>query len=210
MRRTRALPNHFAAGWFALFALLVVCIGGAWSSSGWAQVAESSTRVVAVKLEPKGPEGAQTWNLAAEFDIQLGYKLREALDRGLPLQFAVDFKLTEPRWYWIDKETASETYTLTLSYNALTRTYRVVTPRMTYSSPNLDDVMDQMSRVRDWPVIHKRDIKWGAGYVAQVRFRLLLTEMPKPFQMSALVNSEWDLASNWVNFEFTPRREVLK
>ncbi|HEX4919099.1 MAG TPA: DUF4390 domain-containing protein [Limnobacter sp.] len=171
---------------------------------------DSSTRVTAVKLEPTKPPVSAGWNLAAEFDIQLGYKLREAVDRGLPLQFAVDFQLLRPRWYWMDEQTISTTYTYNLSYNALTRTYRLVTPSNTYTAATLDEMTARMAKVSNWTVIHRDQIAWGEQYTAQVRFRLLLTELPKPFQISALVNSEWDLSSEWVTFEFTPRREALK
>lgn len=171
---------------------------------------DSATRVTAVKLEPSKAPAAAAWNLAAEFEIELGYKLREAVDRGLPLQFAVDFQLMRARWYWMDEEVISTTYPLSLSYNALTRTYKVVTPTNTYNTPTLEDAMQHMTKVRDWAVIPRDRIEVGQPYTAQVRFRLVLTELPKPFQISALVNSEWDLSSEWLAFEFTPKREAWK
>ena len=128
----------------------------------------------------------------------------------MPLQFAVDFKLTRSRWYWMDEEVVSTTYPLSLSYIALTRTYRVTTPANTYNAPTLEDAMQYMTKVRDWAVISRERISIGQPYEAQVRFRLLLTELPKPFQISALVNSEWDLSSEWLTFDFTPKREALK
>ena len=171
---------------------------------------DSITKVTAVKLEPNRLPEAAGWSLAAELNIQLGHKLRDAVDRGLPLQFAVDFELTRPRWYWVDEQVVSTTYPYNLSYNALTRTYRLITPGSTYNAPTLEDVMQHMVKVRDWSVIPRERIEIGEPYVAHVRFRLLLTELPKPFQISALVNSEWDLSSEWLRFDFTPRREVLK
>jgi len=171
---------------------------------------DSITRVTAVKLEPAKAAPTPAWNLAAEFDIELGYKLREAVDRGLPLQFAVDFQLTRSRWYWMDEQVVSTTYPISLSYNALTRTYRVTSSSNTYNSPTLEDAIDHMAKVRDWAVVPRDRIEIGQPYVAQVRFRLVLTELPKPFQISALVNSEWDLSSEWLAFDFTPKREALK
>lgn len=188
-----------------LLGLLMMCV----LSVAVAQL-DSSTKVTAVKLEPSKSPSPAGWELAAEFDIELGYKLREAVDRGLPLQFAVDFQLMRSRWYWVDEEVINTTYPINLSYNALTRTYRVVTPSNTFNTPTLEDAMMHMVRVRNWAVIPPDAIDIGQPYTAQVRFRLLLTELPKPFQISALVNSEWDLSSEWLAFDFTPRREVLK
>lgn len=180
----------------------------------FAQVAwaaqDSYTRITAVKLEPNRSTANPGWNLAAEFDIKLGPRLLDAVNRGLPLQFAVDFKLLRERWYWMDQEAVSTTYTYNLSYNALTRTYRLVTPTGTFNAPRLEDAMENMAKVSDWPVIQKNQVVLGEPYKAQIRFRLVLTELPKPFQISALVNSEWDLYSDWLIFDFIPRREGLK
>ena len=205
MKFSMAQPSSWTRVAQGLLGLLLMCV----LTLGLAQL-DSSTKVTAVKLEPSKPPAAAGWNLAAEFDIELGHKLREAVDRGLPLQFAVDFKLTRSRWYWMDEEVVSTTYPLSLSYIALTRTYRVTTPANTYNAPTLEDAMQYMTKVRDWAVISRERISIGQPYEAQVRFRLLLTELPKPFQISALVNSEWDLSSEWLTFEFTPKREAWK
>ena len=201
MKFSQAHSSSWTRALHGLLGLVLMCV----LTLGLAQL-DSSTRVTAVKLEPSKPPAAAAWNLAAEFEIELGYKLREAVDRGLPLQFTVDFQLMRSRWYWVDEEVVSTTYPLNLSYNALTRTYRVVTP----NNPPLEDAMQHMTKVRDWAVIPRDRIEIGQPYTAQVRFRLLLTELPKPFQISALVNSEWDLSSEWLTFEFTPKREAWK
>jgi len=205
LKFSMAQPSSWTRIAHGLLGLLLMCV----LTMSLAQL-DSSTKVTAVKLEPSKAPAPAAWNLAAEFQIELGHKLREAVDRGLPLQFTVDFQLMRSRWYWVDEEVVSTTYPLNLSYNALTRTYRVVTPTNTYNTPTLEDAMQHMVKVRDWAVIPRDQIEIGQPYTAQVRFRLLLTELPKPFQISALVNSEWDLSSEWLTFEFTPKREAWK
>ena len=198
--------NTWTSAWLLVLFLFAACL---FAQPAKAQQ-DSYTRVVAVKLEPGKAAGNPGWNLAAEFDIKLGQRLLDAVNRGLPLQFAVDFKLLRERWYWVDQEAVSSTYTYNLSYNALTRTYRLVTPTGTFNAQRLEDVMENMAKLSDWPVIQKNQVVLGEPYTAQIRFRLVLTELPKPFQISALVNSEWDLYSDWLTFDFTPRREGLK
>lgn len=184
---------------------------------------KSNTKLAAVKLEPISqpapqaaaagaaqPTAAKGWALSADFDVVLSRKLQEALDRGLPLKFAVDFRLLKPRWYWADEESIDVSYPVTLSYHALTRTYRLVTPNNTLTTPSFKDALDAMSHVKNWTVIPSDRIRWGQTYRAQVRLRLDVNELPKPFQISALVSSQWDLSSDWVEFQFTPRQEALK
>lgn len=150
------------------------------------------------------------WALSAEFEVALSRKLQEALDKGLPLKFAVDFRLLKPRWYWTDDQAVTQSYPITLSYHALTRTYRLVTPSSSLTTPHLRDALMAVSSVNNWLVLSPDKIEWGQNYRAQVRFRLDVTEMPKPFQLNAMVNSEWDLSSDWLEFQFTPKQEALK
>jgi hypothetical protein len=218
--RTAGLIHRAALGVLLSFVLLVSL--GIQHVSLFAQE-KSTTKLAAVKLEPWTQIAPQTgvpgtpqaavakgWALSADFDVVLSRKLQEALDRGLPLKFAVDFRLLKPRWYWTDEESIDISYPVTLSYHALTRTYRLVSPNSTLTTPSFKDALDAMSHVKNWIVIPSDRIHWGQSYRAQVRFRLDVNELPKPFQISALVSSQWDLSSDWVEFQFTPRQEALK
>lgn len=170
---------------------------------------DSYTRVTGVRLVPSSGESTKFWAMSAEFDIRLSHKLEEAASRGLPLKFMVDFKLMEPRWYWTDREVVVASYPLTLSYHALTRTYRLVSPQINMTAGELAEVVDAMSHLSDWEVISRDQIKLGNTYRAQVRFRLDVAELPKPFQINAFTNSQWILSSDWLEFNFTPRGETL-
>ena len=39
-----------------------------------------------------------------EFDITFSPRLEEAVNRGVPLYFVVEFELARPRWYWFDEK----------------------------------------------------------------------------------------------------------
>jgi len=42
------------------------------------------------------------------------------------------------------------------------------------------------------------------SYEAQVRMRLDVTQLPKPFQVNAITNREWNLASDWHELAVPP------
>ena len=42
------------------------------------------------------------------------------------------------------------------------------------------------------------------SYEAGVRMRLDTAQLPKPFQLTAITNRDWALASDWKRFNFTP------
>ena len=48
------------------------------------------------------------------------------------------------------------------------------------------------------------DLVKGARYEAAVREKLDVNQLPKPFQVNALASRDWQLASEWHRFSFTP------
>jgi hypothetical protein len=60
-----------------------------------------------------------------EFGIDLGHRLEEVVSRGVALYFVAEFDLTKARWYWMDEHVVGRKQTWRLSYNALTRQYRL-------------------------------------------------------------------------------------
>ena len=51
--------------------------------------------------------------------------LEDALNKGVPLHFLLEFELIRPRWYWLNEKVVNVQQRYRLSYNALTRQYRV-------------------------------------------------------------------------------------
>jgi hypothetical protein len=51
--------------------------------------------------------------------------------------------------------------------------------------------------VRNWKVIEKGALSPRDDYDAQVRMRLDVTQLPKPFQVNAITSREWNLSSDW-------------
>ena len=143
--------------------------------------------------------------LDANFDLALNAKLEEALVHGVALYFVVEFELQRPRWYWIDDTVVNSILSYRLSYNALTRQYRLSTGGAFYQNlPTLEEAQRFISRVRGRSVIDKSALFKGVRYEAAVRLRLDTTQLPKPFQISALTSRDWNLQSDWVRWNFTP------
>lgn len=142
--------------------------------------------------------------LSAEFEVALTPVLEEALQKGIPLYFVIEFELTRSRWYWLDEKVAQWSLTYRVSYSALTRQYRVATGPLGQTFESLDDVERFIGRVSSRPVARVDALTQGARYDAAVRIRLDVTQLPKPFQVNALALREWQLASDWHRFTFTP------
>ena len=141
--------------------------------------------------------------LSADFNINFNSRLEDVVNRGVVLYFAVDFELLRDRWYWFDEQVVKRTRTVELYYHALTRQYRLSTGALHQNFTTLDQALHVLSRLRSWPVLEKGEVKAGQTYMAGLRLRLDLSQMPKTFQVSALANRDWNLASDWLRWEYT-------
>lgn len=137
--------------------------------------------------------------LSADFRFELSPSLEEAVNRGVVLYFVADFELTRERWYWLDEKLLSRSLTYRLSYHALTRQYRLSTGGLHQSFETLGEALAVLRRLRHWLVIPRDDARIVAGgnYQAAVRLQLDVRQLPRPFQISALGNKDWTLASDW-------------
>jgi hypothetical protein len=44
----------------------------------------------------------------------------------------------------------------------------------------------------------------GNTYIAGVRMRLDVSQLPKPFQLNALASRDWNFGSEWYHWSVTP------
>ncbi|HEY1327712.1 MAG TPA: DUF4390 domain-containing protein [Casimicrobiaceae bacterium] len=143
--------------------------------------------------------------LSAQFDLALTPPLEEALEKGIPLYFTIDFELTRPRWFWVDEKVLQWSITYRVSYNALTRQYRVASgPLAGASFDTLADVQRFVGRVSSRPIARVDNLVRGARYEAMLRMKLDVNQLPKPFQLNALASREWQLDSEPYRWTFTP------
>lgn len=142
--------------------------------------------------------------LSAEFDLALTSTLEEALQKGIPLYFTIEFELGRTRWYWTDEKVAQWSITYRVSYTTLTRQYRVASGPLGQAFESLEEVQRFIARVASRPVGRADALTKGTKYEAAVRFKLDVNQLPKPFQVNALASREWQLASEWQRWSFTP------
>lgn len=149
------------------------------------------------------------WDLDARFDFELNASLEDAVNKGIPLYFTTEFDLTRPRWYWFDEQPVSATQTLRLSFQPLTREYRVSSGGgLQQGFSSLKEALAVIKHVTSWRVIERNQVQPGETYTASVRMQLDTALMPKPFQVDAVNNRDWTLASDWKRFTFTVAERV--
>ncbi|HJW51540.1 MAG TPA: DUF4390 domain-containing protein [Burkholderiaceae bacterium] len=156
--------------------------------------ADERIGVIAVALEPIPGGGAL---LNATFEFEMPQTLEEAVQKGIAVYFNIEFELFRKRWYWLDRKISASTLTYRLSYSPLTRQFRLARGGLSQSFDSLEEALGLLKSVRQWKVIEPGVLSPRDSYEAQVRMRLDVTQLPKPFQVNAITSREWNLASDW-------------
>ncbi|MBU1236484.1 MAG: DUF4390 domain-containing protein [Gammaproteobacteria bacterium] len=142
--------------------------------------------------------------LISQFAIDLGSSLEDALSRGVPLVFTLEFTIERKRWYWFDEQIVHRTIDYRLSYNALTQQYRLATEGRQDSYATLADALLMLGKVDGLVVAEKKAIRLGNAYTAELRMSLDKRQLPKPFQLDALASKDWQVEAIPLNWQFAP------
>jgi hypothetical protein len=142
--------------------------------------------------------------LEADFEIALNPTLEGALSKGVPLYFLLEFELMRPRWYWVNERIAASQQQYRLSYNALTRQYRIGVGNLYQNFATLPEALDFMSRVRRREEIEPGALRKDTAYAAAVRLRLDTTQLPRPFQLNTFGSRDWNVGSDWYRWTLSP------
>lgn len=142
--------------------------------------------------------------LEADIDVVLSAPLEDALHKGIPLYFLLEFELVRSRWYWFNDKAVVLQRQFRLSYNALTRQYRVGVGAFYQNFPTLKEALQFMSKVRRREDLEPGTLNKGAVYSAALRLRLDTSQLPRPFNLNTLGSREWNLGSDWYRWTVTP------
>jgi hypothetical protein len=148
--------------------------------------------------------GAEGWQLSAEFDINFSPRLEEAVNRGVPLYFVVEFEMARPRLFWFDEKPVVLSQTYKISYTPLLRQYRLSVGDVYQNFSRMEEVTRVLSRLRGWHVADSGAFKKDQVYQASLRMRLDTAQLPKPFQLNAISSRDWALASDWHRWSIIP------
>lgn len=138
----------------------------------------------------------------ADIDLDLNPRLVEAVNRGVSLYFTAEFLIERDRWYWFDAVLAERTLNYRLSYNALTRSYRLSVGSLHQSFESLEAAVRTMIRIRNWQIAPVSAFEVGTSYNASLRFQLDTSLLPKPFQVTAFGSRDWNLGTDWLRWTF--------
>jgi hypothetical protein len=165
------------------------------------------TLAQAGSIEPKSASltaGEDNHTLATEFDIRLGSRIEDVVTRGIAVYFNLELVIERPRKYWLPEHLLTRTLSYRLSYSTLTRQYRVNAGAVYQNFATLEEALRSIGRLVAYPVIERSALKSGDTYAVAVRLALDRSQLPKPFQVDAITDKEWQVDAKTERWSYTP------
>ena len=156
-----------------------------------ASIASSNINIKLAELQPLD----DFYALSADIDIDLDDAIEEAVNKGVPLNFLIEFQVVSPRKYWFDDEIITATRGVMLSYHALSRQYLVNRGAHQKSFETMDEALQELMVIEDWKVLDKSLVEKNEIYNAALLVRLDQTKLPKAIQVDAIASEKWNLIS---------------
>jgi hypothetical protein len=135
------------------------------------------------------------YSLSADVDIVFDNEIEEAINKGVPLNFLVEFQIVSPRQYWFDDEIVTTSQNIMLSYHALTKQYLVNRGAHQKSFETLSEAKQELAQLIDWKVVEKTLLEKNEAYNAALLIRLDQTKLPKAIQVDTIASEKWNLTS---------------
>ncbi len=164
----------------------------------WAQT--SSVELSELKVERQ--DGSLL--LHAQLRLELGPPVEDALIKGLAVHFVAEAEVMRDRWYWYDRKVGTATRYYRLAYQPLTRRWRLnvsnepiahsgVSSSLSQNFDSLQEALGVIRRQSSWKVADMADIDPDARQYVGYRFKLDVSQLPRPFQIAAGNQADWRL-----------------
>ena len=153
--------------------------------------------------------------LNAQIKFDLPAPVEDVLLKGIPLIFVAEAEVRQERWYWYDKKLIVAARQMRLAYQPLTRRWRLNITNITGSNGSLNsslggtlggglpqyfdtlsEAMSKIQRISRWRIVDLADLDPDALHTLDLSFRLDVSQMPRPFQIGLIGQSDWNISTS--------------
>lgn len=137
--------------------------------------------------------------LSVGVPFELPTPIEDALYKGIAMHFIAQVEVLRERWYWYDKPVVSVSRNFRLSFQPLTRRWRLQVvsegPSLTLSQTfdTLPETLSALQRIARWRIADSADFDPTARHNLAFVFRLDVGKLPRPFQIGTLGQKDWSL-----------------
>lgn len=180
---------------------LLACACMVWGYPAAARAEAPTTEISLLKFERAGDDVL----LTASVKFELPAAVQDALLKGVAIIFVAEAEVLRERWYWTNRRVASAERHMRLAYQPLTRRWRlnvasgVITNvgmgiALNQNFENLSDALAAIQRLSRWRIADLSEFDLEQRHVVEFRFRLDMSQLPRPLQIGTLGQTDWDIS----------------
>jgi hypothetical protein len=141
--------------------------------------------------------------LNAVMEAQLPEYIRSAVDQGFELPISMEIEFYRARSLWFDERIIYIKQQYRIRYHTLLDVVSVydVNAGMSRYFANLDEALDRLMVVYNSPILDRNNLEAEQEYRGRLRFGIDSEELPLPLKSSSLWRNNWELASDWFEWE---------
>ena len=166
--------------------LMALCLG----TAGHSYALEADRKV---ELQLTRDADGVFATVALQFDLP--EPIQDALSKGVAMYFVEEAEIIAERWYWRDKTVKKTARYMRLTYQPLTRRWRLhvastpfdeagMAASLGQTFDSLDEAMAIVKRVRQWKIASADDVSDSTAYMVKFHFRLDASQLPRLMQFA--------------------------
>mgnify|MGYP003577221833 CR=1 FL=1 len=198
LKTQRVNPLAPSLAWFG--ALLLACVLVLVPALARAQSVNADVTQMRLESDDEGVF------LNANVQFTLAPIVQDVLDKGIAIYFVAEAEVYRERWYWTDQLVAEAARYMRLSYQPLTRRWRLnvsATPvtnaglgvTLNQNFDTLEEALDAVKRIGRLRLGEVRGIGDDSAHPVVFRFRLDTSQLPRPFQIGVVGHSDWNISA---------------
>ena len=142
---------------------------------------------------------------SANLKFELPSLVEDALHKGIPMYFVAEIEVLHDRWYWSDRTIAKQHRYMRLTYQPLTRRWRLnIAPApignsglgvvLNQNFESLPDALASVQRLSRWRIADSAEIDFDNKTYVDFSFQLDVSQLPRPLQIGAIGETDWNLS----------------
>ena len=138
--------------------------------------------------------------VSAAVNFDLPPVIDDALTKGIPMYFVAEATIYRDRWYWYDKRVAFAARHMRLAFQPLTRRWRLQVSSQPIGNSGMilgqmfdtrEEALAAVQHIYHWRIAEPGEVDPEATHNIDFRFRLDVSQLPRPFQIGAVGQADW-------------------
>lgn len=139
------------------------------------------------------------YHIDATIRLRFSQEMIDALRNGVPLVFAIELVVEQPKRFWPDTNIVQLEQRYSLRFHALTQQYVVsdLNTEIQHAFHSLSAAIDFLNNRTTVPTLDADLLGKGKGYLGKLRMHLVPEALPLALKVRAYTKDAWRASSQW-------------